>query len=317
MRSIKVLELIDKGKIEELKAALQEEIYTESLKSKPNAKKRYSAMKKYFTYADSVRDVCQKPCPIEFEGVKYSAFTNSYSLVLTTESTGEMELFDDPKRYPDVTRLIHFSGTEEKIDFKKVLAEAKTKGYKLRKSELFSNRYLTHIGNGYFRIALLDSSFGIIDDGEEATVYRVESGTRPITIKTSIGICVIMPVRYEGTNPEENGNVVIETSKEVMNIEPEEIAELITRRRRQILVHSIIYYKFNDNLVSDSQWSKWAVELADLQNRFPDIADTCIYNEEFQDFDGSTGFNLPMNDPWGTNKALQLIRYRDNQQRSA
>ena len=33
------------------------------------------------------------------------------------------------------------------------------------------------------------------------------------------------------------------------------IAELLNRRRRQILVHSVIYYKMNDNLISDSTWS--------------------------------------------------------------
>ena len=101
MRSITVLEMIKAGRIEELIAKLRDEIYTNSLRRKPNAKKRYSAMKKYFTYADSPREICQKPYPIEFEGAKYTSFTNSYTLVLTTESTGEMELFDDANgRYP-------------------------------------------------------------------------------------------------------------------------------------------------------------------------------------------------------------------------
>ena len=45
------------------------------------------------------------------------------------------------------------------------------------------------------------------------------------------------------------------------------IAELLNRRRRQILVHSIIYYKMNDNLISDSTWSAWATELEELQVR--------------------------------------------------
>lgn len=65
MRSEKILEMLDNGKIEDLKAALQDEIYTESLKKKPDAKKRYSAMKKYFTYCDSGREILQKPCEVE------------------------------------------------------------------------------------------------------------------------------------------------------------------------------------------------------------------------------------------------------------
>ena len=50
------------------------------------------------------------------------------------------------------------------------------------------------------------------------------------------------------------------------------IAELLNRRRRQILVHSIIYYKMNDNLISDSTWSAWATELEELQAEYPEIA---------------------------------------------
>ena len=45
----------------------------------------------------------------------------------------------------------------------------------------------------------------------------------------------------------------------------DEILELINRRRRQILVHSIIYYKMNDNLISDNTWSEWALELENLK----------------------------------------------------
>lgn len=45
MRSIKVLEMLNNGQIEELKEALRDEVYAEVLKSKPNAKKRYSAIR--------------------------------------------------------------------------------------------------------------------------------------------------------------------------------------------------------------------------------------------------------------------------------
>lgn len=48
MKSSKVLEMLEQNRIEELKAELQDEIFTESLKSKPDAKKRYAAMKKIF-----------------------------------------------------------------------------------------------------------------------------------------------------------------------------------------------------------------------------------------------------------------------------
>jgi hypothetical protein len=209
MRSTKILEMLNTGKIEDLKAALQDEIYQESLKGKTDAKKRYTAMKKYFTYAGSIREALSKPCPIEFEGEKYTSFCNSYSLALTTESTGEMELCSEPERYPDISRLIRFQGEERSVDLAKVIAEAKSKGYKLKKSEFFNNNFLMHYDGAYFRMVLLDSTFSIIDDGKGAIVYH-EEGLRPLTIKTTLGICVIMPVRID--DPEEDGRVIIDVN---------------------------------------------------------------------------------------------------------
>ena len=89
------------------------------------------------------------------------------------------------------------------------------------------------------------------------------------------------------------------------------VAELITRRRRQLLVHSIIYYEMNDSMISDAMWTKWAVELENLQREHPDIAKDCPYAEDFESFDHSTGYHLPLNDPWGVKKARELIAYRD------
>ena len=51
-----------------------------------------------------------------------------------------------------------------------------------------------------------------------------------------------------------------------------QIAELIQRRRLQLLVHSCIYYAYNENLVTDDTWAKWALELEKLQAQYPDIA---------------------------------------------
>lgn len=67
------------------------------------------------------------------------------------------------------------------------------------------------------------------------------------------------------------------------------IAEKIQQRRYQMLVHSYIYYELNENIISDSQWSKWAVELAELQNKYPDIASEVLYAKDFIGWDGSSG----------------------------
>lgn len=312
MRSSRVLELLEEGRLEELKRALQDEIYQEALKRNPSAKKRYTAMKRYFTYHNSGREILQKPCPVEFEGETYTSFTNSWSLALTRESTGEIELCSEPDRYPNVSRLVSFDGDEGTVDFAEVFAKAIARGYKLKKSGFTSNDWLFHYNGTYFRLALLDATFRIIDDGELATVYHVKNSTRPMTIKTSVGICIVLPVRYDG-NPVNVGNIVIDGTEEVVVIDRREIEELINRRRRQILVHSVIYYEFNDNIISDSTWSKWAVELDDLQKRYPDIAKDCFMADAFENFDPSSGFNLPLNDSWAVRTAKRLLKIRDSQ----
>lgn len=76
----------------------------------------------------------------------------------------------------------------------------------------------------------------------------------------------------------------------------EEIAAKISRRRRQILVHSIIYYRLNDTIVPDHKWAEWAKELVALQKQYPEIAETCELAAAFKDFDASTGYDLPLGD---------------------
>ncbi len=209
MQNAKVLEMLNNGQIEKLKAELQDEIYAESLKGKPNAKKRYNAMKKYLKTISESRPILTKPCEVEYEGTKYNSFTNSYSLALTTETCGELEMCDEPDRYPDVTRLIPSGGEEGKIDFNKVLAEAKSKGYKYTKTSIHNNDYLMRYKGGYFRMGLIDITYGILDDGEEAEVY-FHGKLRPLLIKTSIGIGIVLPIRRESEEYEDENIIVVE-----------------------------------------------------------------------------------------------------------
>lgn len=92
----------------------------------------------------------------------------------------------------------------------------------------------------------------------------------------------------------------------------DKIAELINRRRRQLLVHSIIYYKMDENIISDATWSKWGQELEELQAKYPEIAAKQPYAKEFEGFDHSTGMSLPLNDPRAVNKARQLLQQKEN-----
>lgn len=91
----------------------------------------------------------------------------------------------------------------------------------------------------------------------------------------------------------------------------DQIAELIKRRRLQVLVHSCIYYEFNESIVDDATWAKWAVELEQLQAAYPAIADKVEWAAAFKDFNHSTGYNLPVQNKWVVSKAIQLMRWHE------
>lgn len=94
-------------------------------------------------------------------------------------------------------------------------------------------------------------------------------------------------------------------------MDSESIKTLIRRRRLQLIVHSAIYYVLSDNIVSDDEWKEWAMELVRLQKRYPKLASEVEYNSEFQNFDHSTGYNLPIRTPWAIGTAMWLLRIRD------
>lgn len=210
MKAQKVLDMLDSNRIEELRQLLQDEIYEEALKKKPGAKTRYGAMKRYFKYHTSARECLQKPCKITFEGKDYISFTNSWSLVLTKEDCGEIELFNEENgKYPDVGRLLRFDGVKKKIDFHDVIAQAKALGYRLNKAEVDSRfKYLMLYDGTYYKIGLIDASWSIIDDGEIAITYHPDGERMPMTIQTSLGFCMVMPVKFEDEPGEEK--VIIE-----------------------------------------------------------------------------------------------------------
>ena len=86
-----------------------------------------------------------------------------------------------------------------------------------------------------------------------------------------------------------------------------EIAAKIQRRRYQIMVHSLLYYDLDINLISDATWAQWAKELVELQNNYSDIASKVIFAECFKSFDASTGFNLPYRDEQIVRIAYRLL----------
>lgn len=86
--------------------------------------------------------------------------------------------------------------------------------------------------------------------------------------------------------------------------------ELIGRRRRQLLVHSYIYYRMNTNIISDDQWDAWANELIQLQTDHPKESAQAPLFEEFKTFDGHTGFDLPLHGNYLERVSQRIVRYK-------
>ncbi len=87
----------------------------------------------------------------------------------------------------------------------------------------------------------------------------------------------------------------------------------IVRRRRQMLVHSCMYYMLDEALIDDHKWQAWAFDLAELQRRFGYQAG--FHDEAFKDWDGSTGFHLPYYHPDIVATAVRLLENAPQQSR--
>ena len=103
----------------------------------------------------------------------------------------------------------------------------------------------------------------------------------------------------------DNGNPFIQPGQYTDEELP--IAELIQRRRLQMLIHSKLYYDMNTNLITDRQFDEWGRELVQLQRDNPNIAKRICFAEAFKDWDASTGAFLPLQNPWVIGKAQQLL----------
>lgn len=63
--------------------------------------------------------------------------------------------------------------------------------------------------------------------------------------------------------------------------------------QRYVLVHSMLYYDMDTNVISDKKFDRAAWLLADKIQKFgPKKIASTQYGYVFKDFDGSTGFDL-------------------------
>ena len=62
--------------------------------------------------------------------------------------------------------------------------------------------------------------------------------------------------------------------------------------QRWILVHSIIYYQLDSNVVSDHMYDANCKQLVELMEKHPSECKKTKYYRQFRGFDGSTGCDL-------------------------
>src|SRR3954451_25445613 len=89
--------------------------------------------------------------------------------------------------------------------------------------------------------------------------------------------------------------------------EPDPVRAIIARRRRQILVHSYLYYRLDRPTIDDATFDEWARDLVELQAAYPEAAADTAFADAFAGFTGSTGYDLPLDDPWVRSAALRLV----------
>lgn len=212
MKNEKVLQMIREGQIEELQALLRDEIYAESLKALNgnDAKKRYTAMKNYFKYSSfSSRETTQKPCKFTFKGEEYTSFFNGYTIVLSKENSGDMEMFSDPENYFKVDKVLFGYEPQGEIDLNRIIAEARAEGYRLKKSETNPDTtiFYVHYKDYYYSIGLLDCTFSIINNGEKMGAYCDRNGI--LQLNNDIGIGLIMPIKVNSDDFTKN-KIIIE-----------------------------------------------------------------------------------------------------------
>lgn len=70
---------------------------------------------------------------------------------------------------------------------------------------------------------------------------------------------------------------------------------------------------YDQNIISDYDYDLWGKRLIFLQANYPTESDnTPFMLEVFRDFSGTTsGFNLPLDDPWGDRTARRLIHNKE------
>lgn len=85
----------------------------------------------------------------------------------------------------------------------------------------------------------------------------------------------------------------------------ESVISVLNRRMRQVLVHSFIYYQLNESIIEDWVFDRWSKDIVNMREQYPEEYERTDFAEQFREFDGSSGFDLPYATP-----EIQSIGYR-------
>lgn len=89
--------------------------------------------------------------------------------------------------------------------------------------------------------------------------------------------------------------------------DPHDKVAVMSRLRRNVIVHSVIYYRFNRNLILDGEYDQMCKQLYEMQKARPWTCKKACFPEDFINYDPSTGMNFT-DHPWGIRAAERLLK---------
>jgi len=83
----------------------------------------------------------------------------------------------------------------------------------------------------------------------------------------------------------------------------------IERLQRQLILHSVIYYRLNESIWSDTQYDTASQKLVSIKGT-QEFKDSKFY-DLFKDFDGSTGYHIALDTPYWISLATRILSYHE------
>ena len=81
----------------------------------------------------------------------------------------------------------------------------------------------------------------------------------------------------------------------------------LNRLRRNVIIHSVIYYRFNRNIIENSDYDQLCNRLAKMQEEHPELCEMAVFSEDFRDYDRCTGMQF-IDHEWGVRAAERLLK---------